>query len=559
MRKFYTVLFLLCSLFSYVVSSAQQAISYSAFISGLSAPVEVVNAADGTNRLFIVQQGGQIRVYDPANGGLQATPFLNVSSIVTSGGERGLLSIAFHPQYETNGYFFIYYNNAAGDITVARYQASGTSNVANAASGVVLLNIPKPFDNHNGGHLQFGKDGNLYFATGDGGSGNDPFNNAQDSTKILGKMLRINVDNFSTPPYYTVPASNPFYTTPNFDNRIWARGLRNPYRWSFDRLTGDMWIGDVGQGAKEEINFTPVSSSGGENYGWKCYEGSIRTPDVDVCDPVNYHPPVYDYNNPSPGASSVVGGYVYRGMEYPYFNGFYVAADVYSGNVYILKSNGSGGITSRIVTGLQNFVVGFGEAEDGTLYAVSQATNTVYKVVPNATVLAVSISSFTGRRNSQVNDLQWTTVSEQNLVKYIVEYSADGIRFSPVGEVAARGNSNGSTHSFTHSLATNAAAFYRLQIIERNSSSYSSIVKINGKGGAYQLYPTLVKESRFYVISDGPVYKIQIVNSSGSLVHEKSTNGLSGQLLVHLPLLAKGAYFVRIIGERLESKMIMVE
>lgn len=558
MRKLYSLLLFSSCLPLFALS--QQAISYSPFITGLSAPVEVVNAGDNTNRLFIVQQSGEIMVYDPANGGLQATPFLNVSTIITYGGEQGLLSMAFHPQYESNGYFFIYYNNLAGDITVARYQATGTSNVANAGSGVVLLAIPKRFDNHNGGHLQFGQDGNLYFATGDGGSGNDPDNNAQDSTKLLGKMLRINVDDFSTPPYYSVPTSNPFYTTPNFDNRIWARGLRNPFRWSFDRLTGDMWIGDVGQGAKEEINFTPGTSIGGENYGWRCYEGSIRTPGITPCDPVNYHPPVYDYNNPASGPSSVVGGYVYRGTEYPFFQGYYVAVDVYSGNAYLLRSNGTGGFTPRVVSGLPNFVVGFGEAENGTLYAVQQSTGTIYKIIPNAAILPIKISSFTGRQNNGANELRWTTALEQNVAKYIVEHSTDGSRFSSIGEVAANNNSTGASYSFNHRPSVNTTAFYRLQILEQDGTrSYSSVVKINGRGASYQLYPTIVKDRKFYVVTDGALSSLQVLNSNGSLVYAKNSNGVSGQIEVLLPPLAKGMYVVRLIGEKTESRMIMVE
>jgi glucose/arabinose dehydrogenase len=357
MRKRYSLLLLINSFFYTAISFAQPTITYDFLIGGLSAPVEVVNAGDGTNRLFVVQQNGIIKVYDPANGGLQTDAFLNVSTIITYGGEQGLLSAAFHPDFETNGYFFIYYNNSSGAVTVARYHATGTSDTAEAGSGVVLLTIPKPFANHNGGHLQFGQDGNLYFATGDGGSANDPFNNAQDPASLLGKMIRINVDNFVTPPYYTVPTSNPFYNTAGFDNRIWARGLRNPYRWSFDRLTGDIWIGDVGQGAKEEINFRPGTSTGGENYGWRCYEGSIRTPGVTACDPPNYFPPVFDYDNPSSGSSSVVGGYVYRGSEYPFFYGYYIAADVYSGTVYILNPNGSGGFNAYFKTGLQKLLL----------------------------------------------------------------------------------------------------------------------------------------------------------------------------------------------------------
>ena len=562
MKNFYTLLLLTGSLFFAAHSFAQPSVSYESFVSGLSVPVEVVNAADGTNRLFIVQQDGVIKVYDPANGGLQTTPFLNVSGIITYGGERGLLSAAFHPAYETNGYFFIYYNNSSGAIEVARYHATGTANVADVAPGVVLLTIPKPFDNHNGGHLQFGQDGNLYFATGDGGSANDPFNNAQDSTTLLGKMLRINVDNFTTPPYYTVPASNPFYNTSNFDNRIWARGLRNPYRWSFDRLTGDMWIGDVGQGAKEEVNFRPVSSTGGENYGWRCYEGSIRTPGINAatCNPLNYFPPLFDYNNPSSGPSSVVGGYVYRGTEYPFFAGYYIAADVYSGTLYLLKQNGDGSFPApTIKTGLQNFVVGFGEGEDGTIYAVSQATNVVYKVVASV-VLPVTLSSFTGKKVAAANELKWVTASEQNTAKFIIEYSADGSFYTTAGELDARGVNGGAAYSFLHAIGNNTALFYRLRIVERNGgSSYSPVVKINGTGGGLQVYPTVVRDGKLYINSNEAINVVQILNSNGSLVYQKNTFSTAGLLTIQLPSLAKGMYIIRITGKEISSEKILVD
>ena len=308
MRKWYT---LLCFIFCFSYGFSQPTISFQTFQAGLTQPVEVVHAGDGSNRLFIVQQNGIIRVHDPVNGGLQATPFLDISGLIsTAGSEQGLLSMAFHPAYESNGYFFVYYTNAASDIELARYTVSANANVADAGSRAFMLNIPKPFSNHNGGHLQFGSDGNLYFATGDGGSANDPNNNAQNPLSLLGKMLRINANAFATPPYYTVPADNPFVGNAAYDSRIWALGLRNPFRWSFDRQTGDMWIGDVGQGAKEEINFTPAGSTGGENYGWRCYEGSIRNPNITPCDPPSHQPPIFDYDNPAAGASSVVGGYV---------------------------------------------------------------------------------------------------------------------------------------------------------------------------------------------------------------------------------------------------------
>ncbi|MDB5208135.1 MAG: Glucose/sorbosone dehydrogenase-like protein [Flavisolibacter sp.] len=563
MKNLYALLLLTGSIFFAVKPFAQPSVTYDSLITGLSAPVEVVNAADGSNRLFIVQQDGVIRVYDAANGGLQAAPFLNISSTVTYGGERGLLSAAFHPAYEVNGYFFVYYNNLGGDVTIARYHANGLSNVAEAGSGVVFLTIPKPFDNHNGGHLQFAKDSTLFFATGDGGSGNDPFNNAQDSTSLLGKMIRIDVSNFTTPPYYTIPTSNPFYNTPNFDKRIWARGLRNPYRWSFDRLTGDMWIGDVGQGAKEEVNFRSAASAGGENYGWRCYEGSIRTPGIDAatCNPLNYFPPLFDYNNPASGSSSVVGGYVYRGTEYPFFVGYYIAADVYSGNIYLVKQNDNGSFPLPTVrTGLQNFVVGFGEGEDGTLYAVSQATNVVYKVVASIITLPVTLSSFTGKKIANANELRWITASEQNTAKFILEFSDDGNRYVTAGEVIASGNNGGTSYSFTHAVTSSTALFYRLRIVERDgSSSYSSIVKINGKENGYQVYPTIVRHGKLYINTNRIINSIQVVTSNGNLVFQKNTFTGAGLQTIQLPSLAKGMYVVRIIGKEIASEKIVID
>ena len=217
--------------------------------SGLSSPVDVVNAGDGSNRLFVVQQGGQVRIV--SGGALLPGNFLDIPDSISGGGERGLLSIAFHPNYESNRYFFVYYTNTAGDLRITRFQTqAGNPNAADESTGVVILTIPHPtYSNHNGGKLNFGADGHLYFATGDGGSGGDPDNNSQNGNSLLGKMIRINVDNFTTPPYYTIPADNPYVTNPSVRDEIFAMGLRNPWRWSFDKETNDMWIADVGQGA----------------------------------------------------------------------------------------------------------------------------------------------------------------------------------------------------------------------------------------------------------------------------------------------------------------------
>ena len=273
MRKFYTACVLACTVLYASFVSAQSYVNYVSVVDGLSSPIEVVNAGDGTNRLFIVQQNGVIRIYDAANGGLQADTFLYIGHRIRFGGEEGLLSMAFHPAYENNGYFYLYYTDLNSNITVARYQVSANPNRADSLSGVSILEIAHPTHfNHNGGHLQFAADSTLYFATGDGGSGNDPGNNAQNTLSRLGKMLRLQVYTNPGAPYFEAPDDNPFVGNASYDSLIWAYGLRNPFRWSFDRLTGDMWIGDVGQGAKEEVNFRPGTSIGGENYGWRCYE-----------------------------------------------------------------------------------------------------------------------------------------------------------------------------------------------------------------------------------------------------------------------------------------------
>jgi glucose/arabinose dehydrogenase len=351
----------------YTPAVSQPVITYNSVISGLNQPVDIVNAGDGTNRLFVVEQGGTIKVFS-STFALLGT-FLTVTGINT-GGEEGLLSLAFHPNYETNGFFWIYYTNNSGNLEVSRYKVSTANpNQADVSSKQVVITIPHPGQaNHNGAKLNFGADGYLYFATGDGGGGGDVPNNAQNGNSLLGKMLRINVSTGTSAPFYTIPANNPFVSNPNVLDEIWALGLRNPFRWSFDRNTNDMWIGDVGQGEREEINFRSAATSAGVNYGWRCYEGNLPYNLTGCLPSSNYVFPVYDYPNPASGAASVVGGYVYRGTTYPAMLGYYYAADVYSGNLYKINTTA---FTTTVQTGLPTFVAGFGEAENGELFAAS--------------------------------------------------------------------------------------------------------------------------------------------------------------------------------------------
>jgi glucose/arabinose dehydrogenase len=531
-------------------------ISYQSVITGLSAPIDIVNADDGSNRLFIVQQAGIIKLWD----GTTTSNFIDLSSIISTGGERGLLSMAFHPDFNgtSNRYFFVYYTNSSGDLEVSRYQTTaGNSNTGDPTTQTVIITIPHPTNtNHNGGKLNFGTDGYLYFATGDGGGANDVPNNAQNGNVLLGKMIRIDVNTLTAQTFgqYTIPPDNPYVSDGAVLDEIWALGLRNPFRWSFDRANGNMWIGDVGQAAKEEVNYRAAGSTGHVNYGWRCYEGSISTPGVADCTPVDNVFPVFDYDNPnggSPPSSAVTGGYVYRGNEFANFRGYYVATDFYSGTLYFLWPNGSGGFNSSSqTTGTQNFIAAFGEAESGALYAVSQATNTVYKLVATGgAALPVHLKNFTVQHLANYNELKWTTAFEQNTSKFHVEYSTDANRFTRAAQVTALRNANGSNYSFQHSILS-PIVFYRLAIEEDDGRiNYSSILRVSSNDrGALKIYPTIITDRVLNLTLPVPAEKLQLINSNGAIVFEKALNNAMGASIVNLPVLSKGMYVVQVTG-----------
>lgn len=357
------------SIFSSLIANSQS-INLEEFATGLTSPVEITNAND--SRLFVVQQNGIIKIIQP-NGTINTTNFLNISSKIVFGGERGLLGLAFHPQYSSNGYFFVYYNNPAGNIIVARYSVSSTdSNVADPASEKILLNIPKPFDNHNGGSIHFAPDGKLWIITGDGGSGGDPNNNAQNKNVLLGKMLRIDVD--ATGPY-NIPPDNPFAGTVAGADEIWAYGLRNAWKFSFDLTTGNAMIADVGQGAIEEINKMPITTAG-LNYGWRCYEGNnvYNTAGCAAQSTMTFPVAVYDHSG---GKCSITGGYVYRGTQYPSLQGKYFFADYCSTQIGILDNNNA--ITWTGPYSGNNFST-FGEDYQKGLYVAAVNNGKIFKI-----------------------------------------------------------------------------------------------------------------------------------------------------------------------------------
>jgi glucose/arabinose dehydrogenase len=354
---------------------------------GLSRPTAIVHAGDGSGRLFIAQQGGQVLVF--AGGAVRPTPFLSIAALISCCGERGLLGLAFHPDYEENGAFFVLYTNPAGSIVLARYLVSGGDpNVANPASGTILLTIPHPdHSNHNGGQLAFGPDGHLYAGIGDGGGGGDPDSNAQNRNVLLGKILRIAVGPAGG---YSIPAGNPFAGVPGSDE-IWALGLRNPFRFSFDRLTGDLFIGDVGQNAREEIDFQPASSGGGENYCWPNREGfSIFDPDRPCTGGGTPTPPILDYSHAL--GCSVTGGYRYRGAVYPGLVGTYLYGDFCSGRIWGATNDGGGWTTRQLLDTPFNLST-FGEDEAGELYVAHYAAAgaVIHRIVSQKAVTGVDV------------------------------------------------------------------------------------------------------------------------------------------------------------------------
>lgn len=360
---------------------------------GLSQPVDIVNAGD--ERLFVVQQSGQIRIVQP-NGTVLATPFLNISSRVETGGnEQGLLGMAFEPG-STTVFYVNYTQETTGDTILARYRVTGNDpNVADPNSEEIVLTVDQPYANHNAGDLAFGTDGFLYVPLGDGGSGGDPENRAQNLSQLLGKILRIDV---TGAPTYTIPANNPYANDndPNTRAEIWALGVRNPWRLSFDRQTHDLYIGDVGQNAYEEIDFQPANSTGGENYGWDCREGAHdynpgeQSP---ACTPSgSYVEPIFEYSrtenetNPSAPCSSITGGFVYRGTAYPALVGHYILADYCSGKFWSLTRDNQNQWVSTAHGKLINSPSAFGEDQNGELYVAGRGDGTIYRVATDAIV-----------------------------------------------------------------------------------------------------------------------------------------------------------------------------
>jgi glucose/arabinose dehydrogenase len=368
-------------------AEAQLTLGFEPVAAGLHSPVGVVDAGDGSGRLFIVEQAGRILIHDGSQ--VLASAFLDVSALVSCCGEQGLLGLAFHPDYATNGLFYVDYTNTAGDTVIARYHVSADSNVADPASARILLTIAQPFANHNGGQLAFGPDGFLYIGMGDGGSAGDPDNRAQNLGDLLGKLLRIDVDGAFP---YAIPATNPFRNTPGARPEIWAFGLRNPWRFSFDRQTGDLFIADVGQSSREEVDFQPAASAGGENYGWRRMEGTLCFNPSSGCNDGTLTLPILEYDH-SLGCS-ITGGYRYRGGRFPQLVGRYFYGDFCSGRIWNgIQTGQTWSSTQLIDTTLQ--ITSFGEDAGGELYVVhygSGSNGTLQRIVETSRSFLLTVA-----------------------------------------------------------------------------------------------------------------------------------------------------------------------
>ena len=349
--------------------------------SGFVNPLDIQQAGDGSGRLFVVEQGGRIKIIQ--NGGVLGTPYLDVSALIVSGGEQGLLGLAFHPNYSSNGCFYVNYTttrlNGALQTAISEFRAAPGANTVNTTSENVLFTVDQPESNHNGGGLAFGNDGSLYIGLGDAGGAGDEhgtIGNGQDTTTRLGKILRIRVDCNGT---YSIPTDNPFVAQAAAAKEIWLRGLRNPFRFSIDHATGNLWIGDVGQNSFEEVDrLTP--QQGGANLGWRCKEGTHNFNFTSNCQTATLLDPIFDYDH-SQGDDTVIGGYVYHGANISGLTGNYIFGDFISGRIWSLAQNTQGQwVRTFLVNCGGGDLAGFGQDASAELYVARYSSGAVARL-----------------------------------------------------------------------------------------------------------------------------------------------------------------------------------
>ncbi len=491
--------------------------------SGFDEPVCIEHAGDG--RLFVLNRKGMIKIVTDSMQTL-GTPFLNITPQVNSGfGEQGLLGLAFDPGYADNGYFYVYYTagSGAGSSRLSRFQVGADPNVADPNSEVILLTVQQPYQNHKGGCLKFGPDGYLYLGFGDGGSGNDPQANGQNMGTMLGKMIRIDVSGHGDT--YAIPADNPFAGAQDTLPEIWASGLRNPWRWSFDRLTGDLWIGDVGQNAWEEVDLWPGNANTGPNFGWRCREGFVPTPGVGQsgCNAAGpFVEPVAAFSHSPQNWCSVIGGFVYRGPSFPHLYGKYIFTDYCAGD-FITFGDGFT-LDTLLMTNNSGSYSAFGEDQAGELYVTDMSNGKIWKIVdgcpmdPEITFDGITLTC------TPANGYQWYCNGQP-------VPGATGMTHEP--------QTNG-TYTVLASFAGNC---------QMASNAIDVTVTHIGDGNGFKpaVFPQPARSS-VTLSAEGvakPDLVVEVVDGLGHLVHTRTWPAGDTTLVIDVAGLAEGSYLLR--------------
>jgi glucose/arabinose dehydrogenase len=532
-----------------LLAKAQPVLSFQEFSSGYVKPLGFINCGDSRN--FVIQQNGNVFICD-AMGVKNPNPFLNISSKVNqTGNERGLLGMAFDPNYTTNGYFYVNYTASTafggysvGSTVVARYQVSANPDKADSLSETIVMRIFQPYTNHNGGWMEFGNDGFLYIGMGDGGSAGDPEDRAQDPDSLLGKILRINV---STLPY-TIPTSNPYASGTSPRPEIWAMGIRNPWRFSFDRLNGDLYIGDVGQNAQEEIDYEPAGSAGGFNYGWRCKEGTANYDLSGGCTG-SYTAPIQTYSHAG-GNCSVTGGNVYRGSEFPGMYGYYISADYCSGKFYYAKKNTGPGFTTGTLTALTTFtnnITSFGENKDGELFLCAHSQGKIYRVKDTTCSANATITNVPPVGQTSLADCSVDTLKAYTAVGYAYKWKKDGAFIS------------GETDSILLIPGNSNQGFYQVEVtVSPTCKNLSDSMEVEICLGLndidadlkLSIYPNPTDNiSNIQWISDiKSTYQFSLYQIDGKKIYETEVKGTGGIKIqsIEMNSLANGIYLLEI-------------
>ncbi len=531
-------------------------------------PVDLQNSGDSTDRIFVVEQTGRIKVFDNSPAIQSTKTFLDITDRVAAGGEMGLLGLAFHPDYENNGYFYVNYTFSSPLMTrISRFTVSfANPDSADKNSELILLSFNQPFPNHNGGWIGFGlNDGYLYIGVGDGGSSGDPRNNAQDLTNLLGKILRINVDNQDTGLDYAIPPDNPFVdSTGGVKKEIYAWGLRNPWRNSFDPVTGWLWCGDVGQNTWEEINIIEK----GKNYGWRCYEGNHAYNTVGCGTENDYVFPILEYSHSI--GYSITGGYVYYGPNVPQLTGKYVYADWGSDRIWTLEYDGINPPINEYLFNAPASPSSFGIDENGELYILTLDPDMIYAFTPT---IPVELTLFTANVNKDGNVvLNWVSATELNNHKFEIERRNADSQFITIGLVDGHGSTTEpQEYSFLDNTVETGTYFYRLKQVDFSGKyEYSEEIEVEvNKPLTFDLqqnYPnpfnpsTLIK----YSVPVSGLVKVSVYNLIGeevSVLVNKEVYAGFYEVTFDSGNLSSGAYFYKLqAGNTIElKKMILMK